>query len=110
MKPRNLDNALMIVSGPEQETQDAPAQKKEGGARENVQDDTGFYNLSQLASCRETEKQRGHIGILPLSKKQIGRLVDVGKFPAPVGKLCGQSIWRKADIRAFAETLEGGYL
>ena len=105
MKPKNLDDALMIVSGPEQETQDAPAKKKEGGPRENVQDDTGFYSLSQLASCRETEKQRARVGVFPLSKKQILRLVDAGNFPAPVGRIGGQSIWRKVDIRAFAKTL-----
>lgn len=108
MKPKNLDNALMMVSESDQEAQNAPVKQKEGGARENVQDYTGFYSLSQLASCRETEKQRGHIGILPLSKKQIGRLVDAGKFPAPVGRIGGQLIWRKADIHAFTKTL-GGY-
>lgn len=72
------------------------------------QDNTGFYNLSQLASCRETEKQREHIGVLPLSKKQIGRLVNAGKFPAPAGRLCGQMIWRKADIRAYEEMVMRG--
>ena len=69
------------------------------------QDAAGFYSLSQLASCRETQRQRGHVGILPLSKKQIGRLVDAGKFPAPAGRLCGQRVWRKTDIHAFAERL-----
>ena len=68
----------------------------------------GFYSLSQIASCRKTEKQREHIGVLPLSKKQIGRLVNAGKFPAPAGRLCGQMIWRKADIRAYEEGLIGG--
>ena len=67
------------------------------------QDNTGFYNLSQLASCRKTEKQRGHIGILPLSKKQRGRLVNAGKFPAPAGRLCGQLIWRKEEILAYVD-------
>lgn len=72
------------------------------------QDNTGFYSLSQLASCRETDKQRARVGVLPLSKKQIGRLVNAGKFPAPAGRLCGQLIWRKADIRAYEEKLIGG--
>ena len=71
----------------------------------NAQDDTGFYSLSQLASCRETANQRARVGVFPLSKKQILRLVDAGNFPAPVGRIGGQASWRKADIRAFAETL-----
>ena len=71
------------------------------------QSQEGFYSLSQIASCRKTENQREHIGILPLSKKQIGRMVNAGKFPAPAGRLCGQKIWRKADIHAFAENLWG---
>ena len=71
------------------------------------QDAAGFYSLSQLASCRETAKQRARVGVFPLSKKQIGRLVDAGKFPAPAGRLCGQLIWRKADIRAYEELIGG---
>ena len=67
--------------------------------------EAGFYSLSQIASCRETGNQREHVGILPISKKQIGRMVEAGKFPAPAGQLFGQKIWRKADIHAFAETL-----
>ena len=68
------------------------------------QDAAGFYSLSQLASCRETTKQRGRIGVLPLCKKQILRLVDAGKFPAPVGRMSGQLIWRKGDIHEYTET------
>lgn len=68
------------------------------------QDAAGFYSLSQLASCRETAKQRGRIGVLPLCKKQILRLVDAGKFPAPVGRMSGQLVWRKDDIHEYTET------
>lgn len=109
MRQRNLDNALTAVSGPAQEAKDAPEKKRKEEPKENTQDNTGFYSLSQLASCRETDKQRARVGVFPLSKKQILRLVDAGNFPAPVGRLGGQAIWRKVDIRAFAETLEGGY-
>lgn len=70
------------------------------------QDNIGFYDLSQLASCRKTEKQREHIGILPLSKKQIGRLLDAGKFPAPAGRMFGRLVWRKEDILSFIEKIE----
>ena len=71
-------------------------------------DNAGFYSLSQIASCRKTDKQREHIGILPLSKKQIGRLVDAGKFPAPAGMMSGQRVWKKSDIHAFVENFVGG--
>ena len=67
------------------------------------QDTTGFYSLSQLASCRETEKRRARVGVFPIGKKQILRLVDAGKFPAPVGRMSGQLIWRKNDILNFSE-------
>ena len=69
------------------------------------QDSIGFYSLSQLASCRETQRQRGRVGILPLGKKQILRLVDAGEFPAPVGRMSGQLIWRKEDIHEYTEML-----
>lgn len=72
------------------------------------QDAVGFYSLSQLASCRETQRQRGRIGVLPLGKKQILRLVNAGKFPAPVGRMSGQLIWRKEDIHEYTETLAAG--
>ena len=68
------------------------------------QDAAGFYSLSQLASCRETAKLRARVGVLPLCKKQILRLVDAGKFPAPVGRMSGQLIWRKDDIHEYTET------
>jgi len=68
-----------------------------------IQDAAGFYSLSQLASCRETAKQRARVGVFPLCKKQILRLVDAGKFPAPVGRMSGQLIWRKNDILVFSE-------
>jgi len=68
------------------------------------QDATGFYSLSQLASCRETAKQRARVGVFPLCKKQILRLVDAGKFPAPVGRMSGQLVWRKDDIHEYTET------
>ena len=67
------------------------------------QDTTGFYSLSQLASCRETEKRRARVGVFPIGKKQILLLVDAGKFPAPVGRMSGQLIWRKNDILNFSE-------
>lgn len=67
------------------------------------QDAAGFYSLSQLASCRETEKRRARVGVFPIGKKQILRLVDAGKFPAPVGRMSGQLIWRKNDILNFSE-------
>lgn len=68
------------------------------------QDATGFYSLSQLASCRETAKQRARVVVFPLCKKQILRLVDAGKFPAPVGRMSGQLVWRKDDIHEYTET------
>jgi len=73
------------------------------------QDAAGFYSLSQLASCRETTKQRARVGVFPLCKKQILRLVDAGKFPAPVGRMSGQLVWRKDDIHEYTETFAANH-
>ena len=35
----------------------------------------GFYDISQLASRRETERQKQHIGILPWSKSKIEKML-----------------------------------
>lgn len=73
------------------------------------QDTAGFYSLSQLASCRETAKQRGHVGVFPLCKKQILRLLDAGNFPSPAGRINNQLIWRKGDIHEYIETFAANH-
>lgn len=65
----------------------------------------GFWELSQLASRRETDRQKGYIGVLPLSKSTIMRMVKRGEFPKPF--LFHQSnVWRKEDVRAWMDEQE----
>lgn len=73
------------------------------------QDATGFYSLSQLASCRETEKRRARVGVFPIGKKQILRLVEGGGFPAPAGRVNNQLIWRKEDIHEYIKTFAANH-
>lgn len=64
----------------------------------------GFYDISQLASRRETERQKQHIGILPWSRSQICKLVKEGKFPKPLSDGF-RNIWPKRVIHEYIESL-----
>ena len=66
---------------------------------------TGFYDISQLASRKETDRQKGYIGILPWSRSQIERLIKAGKFPKPISDGY-KKIWPKAVIHEFIKTFE----
>ena len=72
-------------------------------------DDFGFYSLSQLASCRGTEKQRGQIGVFPWSKKHIRKMVTDGLFPPPSVRMYGQMMWPKEVIHRYRDALMSGH-
>jgi hypothetical protein len=44
---------------------------------------------------------------LHLTRARRDRAVDAPGFPAPVGRLGSQVVWRWADVRAWAEGAEG---
>jgi len=64
----------------------------------------GFYDISQLASRRETERQKQHIGILPWSKSKIEKMLRDGKFPKPLSDGY-RKIWPKRVIHEFIENI-----
>ena len=66
---------------------------------------TGFYDISQLASRKETDRQKGYIGVLPWSRSQIERLIKAGKFPKPISDGY-KKIWPKAVIHEYIESLK----
>ena len=71
---------------------------------------SGFYNMSQLASRQETQKQKAYIGVFPWSKSKINKMVKAGTFPKPVSDGY-QNLWRKDVIHEFIEKVskEGGF-
>lgn len=68
--------------------------------------DGGFYDMYELATARETDKRKGHVGRFPWHRRTIERMIARGEFPAPV-KLAGgyKNLWRKADIHKFEQEL-----
>ena len=50
----------------------------------------------------------GHSGILPISRSTFCAWVKDGKAPRPIKLSPRVTVWRLADILAFAESFSGG--
>jgi len=66
---------------------------------------SGYYDLYQLGTVRETERTKGHRGIFPWHPKTIMNRVKEGTFPAPL-KFGRKNIWKEEDIADFKRVLE----
>jgi predicted DNA-binding transcriptional regulator AlpA len=63
-----------------------------------------YLRISEIANNRRT----GAPGIIPVSAATWWAWVKSGKAPAPIKLSAGVTVWRSADVTAFAESLAGG--
>jgi hypothetical protein len=63
-----------------------------------------YLRVSEIANNRRT----GAPGIIPVSAATWWAWVKAGKAPQPIKLSAGCTVWRAADVYAFAESLAGG--
>lgn len=63
-----------------------------------------YLRISEIANNRRT----GDPGMLPVSAATWWAWVKAGKAPQPIRLSAGVTVWRSADVLAFAESLAGG--
>jgi prophage regulatory protein len=63
-----------------------------------------YLRVSDIVRNRRTGKP----GILPISSATFWAWVKAGKAPKPIKLSAGVTVWRRADILAFAESLAEG--
>lgn len=63
-----------------------------------------YLRVSEIANNRRT----GDPGLLPVSAATWWAWVKAGKAPQPIRLSAGVTVWRYADVLAFAESLAGG--
>jgi len=63
-----------------------------------------YLRASDIVRNRKT----GRPGILPISSATLWAWVKAGKAPKPIKLSPGVTVWRRADILAFAESLAVG--
>lgn len=63
-----------------------------------------YLRVSEIANNRRT----GAPGIIPVSAATWWAWVKAGKAPLPIKLSAGCTVWRAADVYAFAESLAGG--
>ena len=68
-------------------------------------DNIGFYSLHQLATQKETKRQKAHEGIFPWGPATIRRMVAEGTFPTPVKGIGRANLWPKKVIHEFIEKI-----
>ena len=62
-----------------------------------------YLRVSDIVRNRKT----GSPGILPISSATLWAWVRAGKAPKPIRLSAGVTVWRRADIFAFAESMTG---
>jgi prophage regulatory protein len=62
-----------------------------------------FSRVADIANNRRTGKH----GIIPVSRSTWLQWVKDGKAPQPIRLSAGVTVWRTADVVAFAESLAG---
>lgn len=62
-----------------------------------------YLRVSDIARSRS-----GKPGLLPVTTSTWWAWVKSGKAPAPIKLSPGCTVWRRADVIAFAESLAGG--
>ncbi|EIL93253.1 helix-turn-helix transcriptional regulator [Rhodanobacter sp. 115] len=65
---------------------------------------TRFLRVSDITRNRRTGKP----GLLPVTASTWWAWCKSGKAPAPIKLSAGVTVWREADVLAFAESLAGG--
>lgn len=63
-----------------------------------------YSRVSEIANNRRT----GERGIIPVSPATWWAWVKAKKAPQPIRLSAGVTVWRTADVLAFAESLAGG--
>ena len=63
-----------------------------------------YSRVSEIANNRRT----GAPGIIPVSAATWWSWVKANKAPQPIRLSAGVTVWRTADVLAFAESLAGG--
>ena len=63
-----------------------------------------YSRVSEIANNRRTKEK----GMLPVSAATWWKWVAEGKAPAAIKLSPGVTVWRTADVLAFAESLAGG--
>ena len=63
-----------------------------------------YLRVSEIANNRRT----GTPGIIPVSAATWWAWVKSQKAPQPIRLSAGVTVWRSADVLAFAESLAGG--
>lgn len=62
-----------------------------------------YLRVAEIANNRRT----GDPGMLPVSAATWWAWVKAGKAPQPIRLSAGVTVWRAADVLAFAESLAG---
>ena len=65
-----------------------------------------YLRVSDIVTTRRTGKPE-KAGILPISSATWWSWVKAQKAPAPLKLSPGVTVWRRADVIAFAESLAG---
>lgn len=63
-----------------------------------------FLRVSEIANNRRI----GSPGIIPVSAATWWAWVKAGRAPQPIRLSAGVTVWRAADVLAFAEKMAGG--
>jgi hypothetical protein len=63
-----------------------------------------YTRVAEIANNRRTKQP----GIIPVSRATWWAWVKAGKAPQPIRLSAGVTVWRRADVIAFAESLAGG--
>lgn len=75
---------------------------------EAVDSNLGYYGIYHLASARETDRRKAHVGIFHWGKTKIMALVKRGEFPAPMKNLGQANVWAKEVIHRYVEFIKQG--
>ncbi|CAM5243675.1 helix-turn-helix transcriptional regulator [Rhodanobacter lindaniclasticus] len=62
-----------------------------------------YLRVAEIANNRRTDAP----GIIPVSAATWWAWVKAGKAPQPIRLSAGVTVWRAADVLAFAESLAG---
>lgn len=68
---------------------------------------SGFYCIRQLASQRETERQKARIGMFPWCAMTLRRMWARGEFPKPIVWM-SRNVWKRGVIDEYARLIGAG--
>ena len=69
---------------------------------------SNFLRLSQIVGTRATAAAPALQAIIPVSRSTWWNWVKLGKAPQAIRLSTGVTVWRAADVLAFAEAMAGG--